>query len=208
MRGRYKKWAAPFLAEHPEIAISSWDPADPFFAHSPLFLEIGAGKGDFVLAMASKREGHYLALERDVSVCGILAKKVVDSALPNIRVAATDFDLASEGLSSFQFDAIYLNFSDPWPKKKHWKRRLTTANRLLVMGSLLKEGGEIFFKSDNDVLYEFTKEEALKTPFVLLKDEPDYVFDEKDDAMSEYERNFRNLGCKIHRLVYQKTKKE
>lgn len=208
MRGRYKKWAAPYLSAHPEIAISSWDPADPFFAVPPLYLEVGAGKGDFVLTMAVAHPGHYLALERDISVCGILGKKVAESGLTNIKVAALDFDVASENLRPYAFDAIYLNFSDPWPKKKHWKRRLTVSSRLLVMMSLLKDGGFIIFKSDNEILYEFTKEEALKTPLSLLEDQPDYLFDEKSDAMSEYEQNFRAMGAPIHRLVYQKRKKE
>lgn len=196
------------MAAHPETAISSWDPTDPFFAYAPLYLEIGAGKGDFVLEMAQKQPGHYLALERDISVCGILGKKVVESGLSTIKVAALDFDVASENLRSYCFDAIYLNFSDPWPKKKHWKRRLTMSGRLLVMASLLKEGGQIVFKSDNQALYDFTKEEALKTPLLLVEDEPDYAFDEAHDAMSEYERNFRSLKQPIHRLVYQKAKKE
>lgn len=158
--------------------------------------------------MGVQHPGHYLALERDISVCGILGKRVAESGLANIKVAPLDFDLASENLRSYAFDAIYLNFSDPWPKKKHWKRRLSVASRLLVMMSLLKDDGFIYFKSDNETLYEFTKEEALKTPLTLIEDQPDYAFDATNDAMSEYERNFRAKGAPIHRLVYQKRKKE
>jgi tRNA (guanine-N7-)-methyltransferase len=208
VRGRYKAWAAPFLAGHPENVIENWDPTDPFFAVSPLYLEIGAGKGDFVLQLSLKKKGHYLALERDVSVAGILAKRVVDEQREDIRVIPGDFDAWYESLKNLRFQTIYLNFSDPWPKKRHWKRRLTTSGRLVLMKSLLAEGGEIRIKTDNDSLYEFTKEQAVIATLELVKDDPDYAFDESDDAMSEYERNFRSLNKSIHRLIYRVAKKE
>jgi tRNA (guanine-N7-)-methyltransferase len=208
VRGRYKAWAAPFLAGHPENVIENWDPKDPFFAVSPLYLEIGAGKGDFVLQLSLKQPGHYLALERDVSVAGILAKRVVDAKKEDIRVIPGDFDAWYEPLKSLRFQRIYLNFSDPWPKKRHWKRRLTTEGRLKEMASLLMEDGELRIKTDNDSLYEFSKEQALLAGLTLVKDDPNYVFDESDDAMSEYERNFRSVGKSIHRLIYRLAKKE
>ena len=205
MRARHKRWAEPYLEEHPgTVILNLADHADFFLSH-PLYLEIGAGKGDFVLSMAQKG-GHWIALERETSISGLLAKKVIDSTLTNILVYPTDFDAVSESLKAYSFDGIHLNFSDPWPKKKHWKRRLTTAERLYAMAQLLKEGGTIAFKSDNLALYEFTKEEAAKVQgLLLIEDQPNYAFDESRDAMSEYERNFRSQGQSIHRLVYQKT---
>lgn len=208
MRGRHKKWAAPFLEGHPEIVINEWNAEDPFFLQKPLYLEIGAGKGDFVLQMSQKKAGRWLALERDTSIAGILAKKVVESAIPNIKVAPLDFDQALEYLKPLRFQAIFLNFSDPWPKKKHWKRRLTSKTRLLAMADLLEEGGEIRIKTDNSDLYDYTKEQATETPLTLLSDQSNYVYDPADDAMSEYERNFRSQNLPIHRLVYRKNKKE
>lgn len=207
MRGRYKAWAAPYLSAHPEVVLGSLNKNDPFFANAPLYLEIGAGKGDFVLQMAAKG-GYYLALERDVSIAGTLAKRVVESGLGNIRVMAADFDALLESFAGFSFAGIFLNFSDPWPKKKHWKRRLTTRGRLSEYEKLLVPGGTLAIKSDNESLYEFTKEEALSTSLTLVDDQPAYVFDEASDAMSEYERNFRSQGLPIHRLVYRKAKQE
>lgn len=205
MRARHKRWAEPYLEEHPDIVILNLADHVSFFMSSPLYLEIGAGKGDFVLAMAEKG-GSWVALEREISICGLLSKKVVDSGLANIVVYPSDFDVAAEALKTYVFDGIYLNFSDPWPKKRHWKRRLTTASRLFLMTSLLKEGGRLYFKSDNLALYEFTKDEASKVAGLrLVLDQPDYAFDASSDAMSEYERNFRSQGLPIHRLVYEKT---
>ncbi len=208
MRARHKAWALPFLEEHPEIVISSPKEHEAAFLSSPLYLEIGAGKGDFVLAM-SEKGGQWIALERETSISGLLAKKVLASEKKNILVYPADFDEAYESLKPYAFDGIYLNFSDPWPKKKHWKRRLTTEARLREMASLLKENGSLYFKSDNQALYEFTKEEASKIiELHLVDDQPLYTFDEVHDAMSEYERNFRSQNLPIHRLVYQKTQKE
>lgn len=205
MRARRKKWAVPYLEEHPEIVIDHFAKEDPFNQVPALYLEIGAGKGDFVIGMASSG-GHYIALERDASIAGLLAKKVVASGFGNIKVFPCDFDYGYESLKDGRFAKIFLNFSDPWPKKRHWKRRLTTAGRLTQMGTLLQTDGRIVFKSDNEDLYLYTKEQAPLAGFVILEDEPDYVFDARQDAMSEYEKNFRALGQPIHRLVLAKKK--
>lgn len=208
MRARHKAWALPFLEEHPEIVLSSLSEQGDFFSFTPLYLEIGSGKGDFALTMAEKG-GHWLCLERETSVAGIFAKKLVTSQQSAIRIYPRDFDAAFPEMAlRFSFDGLYLNFSDPWPKKKHWKRRLTTAPRLKEMASLLKPAGFLFFKSDNDSLYEFTKVEAAKTSLILVKDEPDYAFDEAHDAQSEYERAFRQESKPIHRLIYRQGEKE
>lgn len=206
MRGRYKKWALPYLGEHPEVVLPSIDWENPFFKGAEhLSFEVGAGKGDFVLGMARLYpDRRFLAIERDVSVAGILAKKVVESGLTNIRIMNEDFDELQESLLPERFDIIYLNFSDPWPKKRHEKRRLTTANRLNKMAELLKNGGEIRFKSDNDILYAFTEEQLPEVKLNLVADIAEYAFDPSDDAMSEYERNFRGEGKPIHRIILKK----
>ncbi len=204
MRGRYKKWAAPYLLEHPEVVTSDISISDSFFA-SPLYLEIGAGKGDFALALVKNNPNvHLLALERDVSIAGTFAKKAVEQEANNLRIMASDFDNAFENLSQFKFNRIYLNFSDPWPKKRHEKRRLTTLKRLQEMMSLLLPGGEIRIKTDNDGLYAFTLEqiEIGKIPIVL--NEEDYQEVAEDDYMSEYEKNFRSIHKTIHRIIIKK----
>ena len=205
MRGRYKKWAKPYLEEHPDLVLPSIAKEDPFFQNASLALEIGAGKGDFVLQMAQKYPAtHFLALERDLSVCGIMAKKIETAEVPNIRVMNADFDKVHDSFQGLKFQTIYLNFSDPWPKKRHEKRRLTTADRLEKMAKLLTEGGEIRIKTDNDILYAFTLEQKVAPVLTMVCHDDQYEFDESNDAMSEYERNFRSQGKAIHRIVYRK----
>ena len=205
MRSRFKKWALPFIEEHEEITLSLPFEDKTFFENAPLYLEIGSGKGDFIVSLAERHpENHYLAVERDVSSLGTLAKKIVEKELKNVKIVYQDFDKAAPELPKEGFKTIYLNFSDPWPKKRHSKRRLTAKPRLETYLSLLEKGGELRQKTDNEGLYEFTKEEVEGTAFINLVDEKDYVFDEENDAMSEYERNFRSEGKPIYRLIYKK----
>lgn len=200
MRGRHKAWAAPYLADHNDIVKEVIDPKDPFFAYTPLYLEIGIGKGDFIVGMAKKQEGHYLGLEKEVSISGMAAKKVVNEGLENVYLRCGDFDFVYPEIESLRFNGIYLNFSDPWPKKRHTKRRLTYAPRLEKMYDLLVPGGFLYIKTDNDGLFSFTLEELEKTKFKVTKVLEDYPVDEASDVQSEYEKNFRGLGQPIHRI--------
>ena len=204
MRGRHKAWAAPYLAQHDEIVCAQVEAKDPFFSVAPLYLEIGIGKGDFLIGMACKKPGHYLGLEKEVSIAGIAAKKAVESGLDNIRIRCGDFDFVYEEIKELRFDGIYLNFSDPWPKKRHTKRRLTLASRLNQMKDILVPGGFIAIKTDNDGLFAFTLEELPKTDFEVVKVQEDYPADDINDVQSEYERLFRAKGQPIHRIDLKK----
>ncbi len=208
MRSRFKSWAKPYLEEHHELVLSSIKD-DPSFFVAPLALEVGAGKGGFLLEMAAKHpERKYLALERDVSICGTFAKRFVESEIANVRLMVGDFDDLYEEIKELRFAEIFLNFSDPWPKKKHAKRRLTTAKRLSLFASLLEDDGLLKIKTDNDSLYDFTLEEGEKAPLSLLKAEFDYASLEESDVASEYETSFRLLGKKIHRIIYKKEERK
>ena len=205
MRGRFKKWASPYLEAHRDICLEKVDPSSEFFASKPLYLEIGIGKGDFILGIQDKFPGHYLGLEKEISIIGMAAKKVVASESDSIRLLAEDFDDVYEDMKSLRFAKIFLNFSDPWPKARHKKRRLTFAPRLLKIASLLEEGGEIRFKTDNDDLYAYTLEQIEEAKMKVVLRQDDYAFNPEDDAMSEYERNFRSAGKSIHRLIIKKA---
>jgi tRNA (guanine-N7-)-methyltransferase len=205
VRARRKKWALPFLLEHPELVKETLPLDSPFYEKGPLYLEIGAGKGDFVVQMAA-RGGRWLALEREVSVSGVLAKKILAAELGNVIVMTQDFDEVYPSLKKGAFEGVYLNFSDPWPKRKHAKRRLTTTERLLKMAALLTASGRLYFKTDNDVLYAFTLDNARRAGLAVLDEEPDYRLDGSEDAESEYERAFRDEGKPIHRAVFARAK--
>lgn len=205
MRGRFKKWAFPFLEEHPELVLKEIHSEVSFFQKEKLHLEVGSGKGDFVIGMARKHpDTNFLAIERDLSIAGILAKKVFESEVPNIRVMHGDFDFLYPELEHLRFETIYLNFSDPWPKKRHEKRRLTHVKRLEEFSKLLTKDGELHIKTDNDSLYAFTLEQIPLSPFEMILNEENYVFDEEKDVMSEYEKNFRSTGKSIHRIFLKK----
>ena len=204
MRGRAKPWAVPYLQEHTEFVYPTIEEGNAFLLQSPVYLEIGMGKGDFLIGLCQKQQGNYLGLERDLSILATAAKKIESLGLPNVRLVGGDFDDLFPSLANYRFDNIYLNFSDPWPKKRHAKRRLTYHERLKTIASLLKDGGRIIMKTDNPILYSFTLEEIPLAGLTIEESTDDYAFDETKDAMSEYEARFRGLGQKIHRIVIKR----
>src|SRR5574344_153865 len=204
MRTKFKQWAVDYLGEHPEIILPKIDVESEYFK-KPIFLEVGSGKGDFILNFSSMHlDTNFIAIERVESVAGMMAKKLVDAKAENVLVFPFDARIAFEQLPENYVQAIYLNFVDPWPKKRHAKRRLTYKTFLQQYYRVLKSGGYLFFKSDNDGLYEFTMEEIKESKFTLVSSEAEYMFTESTDAMTEYEWKFRDLGQPIHRIVLKK----
>lgn len=202
MRYKYRQWAVDYLSLHPEVVLEQIDFSDSFFNDKPLCVEIGSGKGDFIIAMAKKYpDKNFLAVERVRTVAGMMAKKIVEEGLTNVKVFPNDINIIFEEIKDDSLEEIYLNFVDPWPKKRHAKRRLTFINKLNQYYRILKVGGYVKFKSDNDGLFAFTTEEFQNTKFKVVEINEKYEFDEANDAMSEYERKFRDLGQNIHRIV-------
>ena len=205
MRTKYRQWAVDYLSLHPEVVLEKVDFSDTFFKNKPLRMEIGSGKGDFIVTIAKKNPNiNYLAVEKVRTVAGMMAKKIVEEEIPNVKVFANDIYFIFDEIGDNSVDEIYLNFVDPWPKKRHEKRRLTYINFLNHYYRILKPGGKLIFKSDNDGLFEFSNEELKKTKFKILLSEDKYDFDESNDAMTEYETKFRNKGQNIHRIIVKK----
>ena len=195
MRGRFKKGASPFLEEHPELVLKEIDPKDPFFSNQKLHLEVGSGKGDFVIGMAKKHpDTNFLAIERDLSIAGILAKKVFQSECPNIRVMHGDFDVLYQELENLRFQTIYLNFSDPWPKKRHEKRRLSSKIFLEKYDNIFNSEKKIEMKTDNDDLFEYSTESFLDYGYKIIKCNTNYF----DKFTTEYEDKFISKGKNIN----------
>lgn len=206
MRVKYKPWAVQYLVDHPEVAKEKFDPNDDFFKAPKIALEIGSGKGDFILTLAKRNpDTHYVSVEVIRSVAGVLTKKIVDNKMDNILLYPVDVEFLFEAIPDGFFDVIYLNFSDPWPKKKHAKRRLTFHKFLDQYHRLLKENGKVIFKTDNTGLYEFSMEEFKNSKFINISFIDDYVFDEANDAMTEYETKFRAEGKVIHKIIAQRS---
>lgn len=204
MRTKFKPWAVSYLKEHQEIILDDIEKHQNFFAKE-IYIEIGSGKGDFILGMSRLYPDiNFIAIEKVESVAGVMAKKIVDNDIKNVLIYPGDIVNLFSSLKDKNIGKIFLNFSDPWPKKKHAKRRLTFIKFLNEYYRLLKDDGELIFKSDNDGLYEFSLEEIKLSKFNLIDYTFDYIFDDRCDAMSEYEKKFREKGQKIHRFVLKK----
>ena len=193
------------LLDRPAAPISS--SRDVIGEDLPLWLEIGCGKGDFACGMA---EAHpdvcFVALERISNVMVNAVEKAAARAgnrPDRLRFAIADAATLSDWFAPHSLDRIFLNFSDPWPKKGHTKRRLTYRAFLETYFTLLKPGGILAFKTDNVGLFDFTLEElsALgKTPDAVTRDLHNSPYN-AGNVETEYEKNFSQKGFPIHYLT-------
>ena len=187
------------------------DPSEVFSRKgAPVFLEIGAGKGGFACGMATKHpEACYIAMER-VSDCVVLAaelaKSTADTRPDNLRFIVENADNLAFIFGKGTVDRIFLNFSDPWSKKGYAKRRLTHRRYLALYTYLLKDGGRITFKTDNDGLFDFSLEEIEAVGLTLDKCTRDLHSSEwtEGNVMTEYEAAFSSRGVKINMLELTK----
>lgn len=170
-----------------------------------LFVELGTGKGDFITQLAEKNpEINFLGLEMEREVILKAARKIQEKNLKNVRLALFDINKISEIFAENEIDRIFINFCDPWPKKRHAKRRLTHINFLEMYKKILKNGGEIHFKTDNRGLFDFSLEQfelanlnVRDVNFDLHANEP------PENIRTEYENKFSALGSKINRCVIE-----
>ena len=169
----------------------------------PLRIEIGCGKGDFIVGTAAKEpEVNFLAVEKVSDVLVIAAEKVKASGLDNVRVCCIDAKELTEIFEPHSIDRIYLNFSDPWPKARHEKRRLTYRSFLEIYKQILKEDGAIHFKTDNRGLFDFSLEEFKEFGIRMEKLTFDLHNSEymEGNVMTEYEKRFSSMGVPINRV--------
>ncbi len=170
----------------------------------PCRLEIGCGKGDFAVATSKKHlDEPYIAMEMisDVILCGL--EKARAANCPNLKFIIGNAKDLPNYFQKGDIRVIYLNFSDPWPKKGYAKRRLTHRGFLEIYKSILTKDGKICFKTDNAGFFEFSLEEFEQSGFELSEltrnlHESEYA---KDNIETEYERRFSSMGFPIHRVV-------
>lgn len=179
-----------------------------FGNNNPVYIEIGMGKGQFILTLAKQNpDVNYIGIERYSSVL-LRALEKFDTEeyckLRNIRFVCMNAMEIAEVFEPGEVDRIYLNFSDPWPKARHANRRLTSVKFLEQYEKVLSEGGLIEFKTDNRPLFEFSLEQVEEAGWKLLA----HTFDlHHEDAMNvgnvmtEYEEKFSSMGNPIHKLV-------
>ena len=209
MRMRRKKHGAERIAACAQILIDqaaeeAVDPAVFFNVSRPIHLEIGCGKGDFAVGMSAKYpEYNFIAMERVPDVACIALEKAMAAAEnrpDNLRFIIGDAQTLNERILPHTVDCIYLNFSDPWPMKGYAKRRLTHAGFLELYRTLLRPGGMLKLKTDNEGLFDFSLEQFALCGLQIEWQTRDLHHSEmtENNVMTEYERHFSELGQVIY----------
>lgn len=216
MRLRNKKWAAAWLNEHDELVITqdratglqgNWQSL--FENNAPLHVEIGTGKGQFIIGMAKKYPNiNFIGMELQESAVAVAARKADEDeqSLPNLRFIYGDGAGVETYFSKGEVAKIYLNFSDPWPKTRHESRRLTYKTFLEGYRAVLPTGGELAFKTDNRGLFEYSlysfAEFGVKfNPNGIslnLHEDSDKML---DNVETEYEQKFSGAGFPIYQFI-------
>ena len=167
----------------------------------PLYLEIGCGKGTFITETAQRHpDVNFIAFEKNLDVAVLAVERAKAAGLTNVRFVPGNADYLKDFTCLAQCERIYINFCDPWAKVRYAKRRLTHANYLTVWQKLLKEGGELHFKTDNRDLFEFSlnsfSDFGLRLKNISLNL---HASGWEDNIMTEYETMFAEEGKPIYR---------
>ena len=176
-----------------------------FENENPIHIEIGMGKGQFLMQLATQNPNiNYLGIERYTSVLFRALQKMEQEPLNNLKFLCVNAEILPEIFEKDEVDRIYLNFSDPWPKDRHSKRRLTSREFLKRYNTFLKPNGVIEFKTDNVGLFNFSLEEVPYAGFKLLASTYDLHHDpvlNEGNIMTEYEEKFSSLGNPICKMI-------
>jgi tRNA (guanine-N7-)-methyltransferase len=212
MRSRFKPWAADLIEAHPEIIIPEPERAkghwkEIFGNDNPLHIEAGTGKGRFIVGMAKMNPDiNYIGIELFDSVIVSALERILEEegGIPNLRLLKVNAKDIESYFEKGEVDRLYLNFSDPWPKTRHAKRRLTHETFLRLYESVLPENGEIHFKTDNRGLFEYSLTSISEYGMLLKEVSLDLHANEPEwNIMTEYEEKFSKKGQPIYRLEAQ-----
>ena len=180
-----------------------------FGNENPIHIEIGMGKGQFIMQLAKEHPDiNYIGIERYSSVLLRALQKMEIEPLPNIRSLCMDASIITEVFDKEEVAKIYLNFSDPWPKERHAKRRLTSRQFFERYDKILAGNGVVEFKTDNDDLFAFSMEEVAEAGWTLDAHTFDLHHDpvlNEGNVMTEYEEKFSSLGHPIHKLIARRS---
>lgn len=210
MRLRKKWWAVPEMKENPLVIFDAENYKDKwneeFKNENPINLELGCGKGKFISEIAEKnKDKNYCVLDLDTNAIVYATRKIKDLELFNVRAIPTNIEKIDEFFNKDSISRIYINFCNPWPKKRHHKRRLTHPNFLNKYKNLLKEEGEIHFKTDDDDLFNTSVEYFSENGFEVILATYDLAnFDYPQNIETEYERKFKGLEINIKFLIAKK----
>jgi len=188
-----------FLVNEPKDNKGKWN--EVFQNSNPIILELGSGKGKFITTRAiNNPDNNYIAFEGQSTVALRILEKIDEFKLTNLRVVIDFVNDLHDYFDNGEVKGIYLNFSDPWPKARHAKRRLTYRKRLLNYKEIMNNKGFIEFKTDNDSLFDFTLEEIKEAGIketVYTRDLHKTDFPSKE-VTTEYEEKFKSQGKNIN----------
>lgn len=203
MRLRKKRWARPELEKDPKVILApsefkgNWK--DVFGNDRPIQLELGCGRGNFITRLAIRTpEINYIAIDTHPELLVWVMRKINANNLDNVRILPMNIENIADIFAPDEIDKIYINFCNPWPSNRHHKRRLTHPNFLNRYKTFLKEDAEIWFKTDDDILFMDSLKYFRDTGF-----NETYLTDDLtqggfvNNIMTEYEEKFISQGIRI-----------
>ena len=201
--------ASPWVIHDPDNHRGAWKAA--FKNKGPVHLEIGTGKGRFIMQLAQDHpEINYIGIEKYSSVLLRCLEKQEELQLQNLLFIRGDAELINTYFAEGEIERIYLNFSDPWPKERHARRRLPSSDYLRRYDRILAQGGVIEFKTDNRALFDFAVDETAQSAFEISQITYDLHNDpvmNVGNIMTEYEEKFSKKGNKICKYILQRRER-
>lgn len=192
-----------WCVQEPEKQKGNWHQL--FENTNPIHIEIGMGKGQFLMALARQNpEINYVGIEKYSSVLLRALQKMEEDPLDNLKFIRMDAETITEVFDKDEVERIYLNFSDPWPKDRHAKRRLTSKEFFARYDQILTRKGRVEFKTDNVALFDFSLEQVELAHWHLAACTRDLHHDDEmnqGNIMTEYEERFSAMGNPIHKLI-------
>jgi len=207
MRVRKRKGSEEYIAEHPQYVVTNPDEwrgkwHERFGNNHPIHIEVGSGKGRFITEMAKAHPDiNYIGIDIQLSVLSYALDREIEANVPNLQLLRVDGSDLTNYFADHEIDLMYLNFSDPWPKTRHEKRRLTYKSFLATFEKILVSNGEIHFKTDNQGLFEYSLGSFSQYGMTINKVWLDlHTSDYEGNIMTEYEEKFSNKGQRIYRV--------
>ena len=191
-------YESPYLVKEPNLYKGKWK--ELFNNNNNIEIEIGMGKGKFIISLAQDNPNtNYIGIEKYATPIVSAVKKLEECKLDNLKIICFDAYNIND-IFDKEISKIYLNFSDPWPKKRHEKRRLSSSGFLNKYDKIFKEKKKIQMKTDNDDLYEYSLVSFSENGYEVVKTGTSYI----DEHTTEYEDKFINNGKNINYIYVEK----